>query len=314
MKHNVTDQANHGVVTVSDHRYFPGVKALVNSIRKNSPLPVALIDEGLTPHQRQQLIDLDVQILQVHRTIALDTRRFGCCLALFDIDQAPFDSILYLDADTLVLDDLSHLFPLIKQFAVVATVENPTGCFLRKSHRPRVRRILRRVGRREFIRDLRPDFGGFLNRFKKARMLVLNSGLLGIKKELLKTLKTSVPKYLKYISRFQFPDQNLLSLLLAEQGIRFHELDWTYNVCRLHCHPTESPRPRRFHAAYCRNVEVRFENGLLYLVRNKNRWGVRFHDRRVKVLHFNTIDKPWRDIPLRKGFKDLWEHYYNLPI
>ena len=46
---------NNGIVTLADAGFFKGAKALVNSIRRNCPLPVTVLDSGMTSEQTAEL-------------------------------------------------------------------------------------------------------------------------------------------------------------------------------------------------------------------------------------------------------------------
>src|SRR5690606_32096826 len=98
-----------GFVTISDHNYFPGVRALINSIRRNAPAPITVIDEGLRSEQLEWLRRNDVETRRVRRSIPVNDPRFGCCYALFDIDAAPYERIVCIDPDAIVLTDVRHL-------------------------------------------------------------------------------------------------------------------------------------------------------------------------------------------------------------
>src|SRR5690606_28374689 len=140
-----------GFVTISDHNYFPGVRALINSIRRNAPAPITVIDEGLRSEQLEWLRRNDVETRRVRRSIPVNDPRFGCCYALFDIDAAPYERIVCIDPDAIVLHDVRDLFSLIDAVPVAAATANPLTTFIRNS---RYRRKLRHAFPRNVLRFL----------------------------------------------------------------------------------------------------------------------------------------------------------------
>jgi lipopolysaccharide biosynthesis glycosyltransferase len=302
-----------GIVTIGNEGFFPGVVALIKSIRRNCPMPITVIDEGFSNEQKNILLSLNADLMNVHRAIPINSERFVCCYAFFDIDQAPYDTIIYLDADTIVLQDISELFIKAKKNGVVCSPSNPAKSLEKKFPFNSISEIIKKAGRTEFLHDLKKEFGSFTTFHKQFAYPRLNTGVVALNKNVLKQIKQSLPKYSKYFSRLQYPDQDLFSLLLAEYGIRPAILPYWFNVTRLHGHPVKSLSPKPWQAAYYGGIDISINEGQLTLVRNKIKGGIGLSNIPAKVLHFNSIEKPWRnDVVLREGFKELWQYYYTL--
>jgi hypothetical protein len=116
-----------GVVTLADAAYFPGLAALVKSIRTTTPFPLACYDVGLTPAQRAeasswlgvQVLDLpaDPLVSAIQRASARSTplakpgkRIWPLWICPLVIKWSPFEEVVWLDCDVLVLRGLDELF------------------------------------------------------------------------------------------------------------------------------------------------------------------------------------------------------------
>ncbi len=131
---------SRGVVTFCDDHYFPGLLALHASIQTSGPCPVACYVTGLSARQRQSaegienliLLDLpdDPLIGELQRAtgdskpLAKPGKRIWplwICPLL--IRSAPFDDVVWLDCDILVLRGLNELFGRLEH-GPVFTPEN----------------------------------------------------------------------------------------------------------------------------------------------------------------------------------------------
>jgi len=302
-----------GIVTIGNSSFFPGILALINSIRCNSPMPITIIDEGFTDDQRGILKNMDINLIKVQRSIPINSERFVCCYAFFDIDQAPYDTIVYLDADTIVLQNISELAILALKSKVVCSYANPAKSLEKSIRFNSISEIIKKIGRKAFLSDLKMEFQTLSTFYKQFTYPQLNTGVVAIRKETLIKIKNSLPKYSKYFSIFKYPDQDLFSLLLAEYGIRPRIIPYLYNATRLHCHPFRTKIPRSWQKGYYENIVLSIKEGKATIIKNKIKKGCKFKNEPIYVLHFNTAEKPWHaGVILREGFKELWEFYYNL--
>lgn len=297
-----------GFVTISDHRYFPGVRALVNSIRANSPAPVTVIDEGLSGQQRAWLALNGVETRRVKRSIPMDDPRFGCCYALFDIDAAPYERIVCVDPDAIVLEDIRPLFAALDREPIAAASSN----LLRTLEDPGYQRKLRHAfpsGRLAFLSQRPLHLAHFFSRQHAA----LCSGTLAVRRELMPRLRDTASRYAGFYTRFRLPDQDLLSLCVARLGVGCLMLPFEMNAAGLHALPDSrmaDARLRRKYAWVSQYVEMAFDDGKLEICTSLATGGVM--RRRIRVLHYAGPDKPWkRDAMLRPGFREIWQRYHD---
>jgi len=304
-----------GIVTISDAGFFPGALALVKSIRHNMQAAVTVLDQGLTPDQVNELAALGVDVRHAPRCIPIDNERFGCCYAFFDIDAAPYDTILYIDADMLVLEDISELFEVIEKKGVVSSGASPNKYLENRHHLSSITGLIVGLGRKEFVADFRREFGGVRGLLRQLLHDKVNTGIVGFRRDVLLTVKARIPAYGKYFTRLKHPDQDLLSLVLADRGIRYHRLDYVYNATRLHGNPQTTNRQRRWMRIFHESIVVRFTEGRCAIVENRNRRGLQFNNTPIKALHYNSSEKPWiPGVTLRDGFKEIWEFYFRLAV
>lgn len=301
-----------GFVTISDHRYFPGVRALVNSIRANSPAPVTVIDEGLTADQRAWLANAGVETRRVARSIPVDDPRFGCCYALFDIDAAPYDRIICIDPDAIVLEDIRTLFASLDKKPIAAASSN----LFRTLTCPDYQRKLRHVFPPERLRFLLRNPRHFAAYFTR-RHAALCSGTVAVRREVMPRLRAAAVRYADFFTSFKLPDQDLLSLCIADLDLECALLPYEMNAATLHVLPDTSLADEALRRKYrwiSENVAMRFMDGGLEIKPNDDT-ARSFELQKIRVLHYAGPDKPWKsDAQLRAGFREIWQHYHGLDL
>lgn len=302
--------ASCGFVTISDSNYFPGVRALVNSILANSPGPITVIDEGLTREQRNWLAGAGVDTLRVARSIAINDPRFGCCYALFDIDAAPYDRIICIDPDAIVLEDIRSVVALLDEYAIATTSANAFRTLINPGYRRKLRHAFP-YPRWHFLSQ-HPH--KLLDLFS-SRYSALQSGVVVLRRDLLPSIRKATASYRELFTAFALPDQDLLSLCVADLEVPWAQLPYTMNAPTLHALPSSlvaDPRLRRKYEWISNNVESMIANGKLEIAPRGN--AGQFEHQSIHVLHYAGPDKPWRpEAMLRPGFRELWRHYHDMP-
>lgn len=124
--------------TVADAGYFPGLVALVNSLRlAGHDEPVFVTDCGLEPGQRRRLAG--------HATLVPYGADLPRKLAKWKVPLAsPAATMVLIDADVIVLRALTPLFELAARGKIVAFTDIPPGRF-EELWAERTRRPLRRL-------------------------------------------------------------------------------------------------------------------------------------------------------------------------
>lgn len=130
-----------GIVTLADHRYFPGLMLLYRSVQEALTAPVVCFDAGLTEEQRAlasrrcpQLRILPIpdfsSLDRIKRISAAeaprqkqDKRAWPIWICPLLIAAAPFRRVFWLDCDVVVLRNLDLLFALLDN-GPVFTPEN----------------------------------------------------------------------------------------------------------------------------------------------------------------------------------------------
>jgi hypothetical protein len=132
--------AEHGIITLADHNYFPGLQLLHRSAQESYPVQVACFDLGLTDEQRRIAASTEnLTILPIPRDPLIETVKeqfrdapqlakrhkrvwpLWVCPAL--IAAAPFHRVFWFDCDIAILRNLRELFALLDE-GPVFTPEN----------------------------------------------------------------------------------------------------------------------------------------------------------------------------------------------
>jgi hypothetical protein len=115
-----------GVVTAADAGFFADLQFLIRSVSQFNRRPLALFDLGLLPDQREWCLAQPgvtcLPIPAVQDTVGAIRRHrwWQTWLKPFYIFEAPFDRVLWIDADCIVLDDLSEAFQLIEKRPLIS--------------------------------------------------------------------------------------------------------------------------------------------------------------------------------------------------
>lgn len=304
--------ASEGFVTISDYRYFPGVKALVASIHRNSHAP---IDVGLTSEQIAWLSRHEISCHRPQRSIPVDSDRFFGCYALFDIDAVPFDRIIAVDPDVLVLEDISDLFRRLDDNALLAAPDRTAQLLRNRSFHCPLSRCIPKRSKKKMLKFC-SEHPRVLLKTLTGRYPALNSGIVAVRRTLIPDLRSAASKYADFFGDFPLPDQNLLSLCLADLGISAGLLGYEDNAVSLHFAdaPDVSETLRRDVRWTDAHIQVEVNSDGVYM-RNDQLDGSGHGGSRIRILHYVGTQKPWHgDVSYRSGFLDLWQHYSDLAM
>lgn len=296
--------ATAGFVTIADARYFDGVRALVNSIARNAPAPVTVIDEGLTDTQRRWLAARRIRALRINRSIRVDSERYGPCYAIFDLDAVPYERFVCIDPDALVLDDIRDLFrDPAGEFA--AAPGNTFRLLADPAYRRKLRHSFPRRRRRHFaLHHPRVFLRGWQSAWGS-----LNSGVVATDRDTIGDLRRAALAFAPYFDDLALPDQDLLAIALAATRRHFRPLPYTDNATGLQ-HLPDDPALSARYARRARWVasQARLQcdaGGGLQVA------GPGQALRRVRVLHFAGPGKPWQDTLIRADLSALWRNYFE---
>ncbi len=146
-----TQISRSGVITLCDENYFPGLLMLHRSVQESGGYPIACYDIGLTDNQRAeaalrrnlhilQLPDdpliaaIQTELLNDEKVKKQGKRVWPLWICPLLIKHAPFEKVLWLDCDLVVLRDLDSLFEKLEKqpvftpenFAPEATSNKPS--------------------------------------------------------------------------------------------------------------------------------------------------------------------------------------------
>ncbi len=205
-----------GIVTAGDSKYFPGIIALINSIRKYHDYPITVLDGGLTRQQVDALELANIPVIKPENIVDLEHPRYSCSNIIFEIDRAGYDQILFLDSDIILLNNISEIFEFIKEYKYVGVKDCSDGLY--EGRDPKDWLPLEKGGTNFFMGD--HD--------------MMNSGVVGIDRELYRNkLKPHIYKYKEEVKTYQMHDQELLRNISNDANIEYEKIDWKYNAIYL---------------------------------------------------------------------------------
>lgn len=113
-----------GIVTAADAGYFRELQFLIRSLSKHTDSAICVIDLGLTPEQQEWCLKLPSLVLWKAPCVFLSMRKiytwhwWQAWIKPFCLIQAPFDRMLWIDADCVVLRDLHPLFEELRRHPI----------------------------------------------------------------------------------------------------------------------------------------------------------------------------------------------------
>lgn len=274
------------IITKADHLFFPGLKALLASIRQNMPdVPVTVLDCGLTLKQREacraygvHLIDTclkDFALVRDGDKIKYTTAIFGLFGAQWECDGIN----IHLDADVIVLKPLTELVSLALEHGLAGVPDHPPLCL---SHQIGDTVI------EEQIAKMVSGYDGSKHAF--------NAGVFAVSGSYYRCrLEPILKQLLPFHGNLWAMDQALLNLaaVAANPDCPYKNAGRHYNV-----------RPR-----YSRDPNFKGVNALF----DGTNWHAEAHDGPVYALHFLGQPKPWHDnYPTTGRTRDIWSYYSKL--
>lgn|GEM_PF-3919595 len=272
-----------GIVTKTDTAFFPGALAMVASVQRTNPgLPVAVFDCGLGDGERCQLERMGAIVIcmpkryvprpsTVHGTFYNET-----IFALMFLALLPFDRVVHLDADTIVLGSLDPLINYLDCVDFVGVYDYPPLTLADHVGDD----LERRKARSLFgITDLDFDSYGF------------NAGIFSITRRAYARIRPLMEAI--YDSPLLLPlrDQTILNMALISG--------------RLSC---AKPLPLlfNFRHRFRRSPQTRWDrievHGDLAIPR--------FGSELVRIVHYIGPDKPWhKSFPDDTEAQDVWRQF-----
>src|SRR5690606_19432038 len=140
------------------------------------------------------------------------------------------------------------------------------------------------------------------------RYSALCTGVFLARREIMPVLRDAARRYARFHARFRLPDQDLLSVCVADLGLDCAPLPFSANAATLHALPDASHAEKGRNGKYAwvsRHVETMLADGRL-TIRHPGR-GDETVEQSIAVLHYAGADKPWRaSATLRRGFREIW--------
>lgn len=262
----MTPTPSFGIVSKADSAHYEGLVALLASIQRNAAcLPIEILDCGLTSAQRRHIHALGASIktvsvagYEIRR--ASDQGKFSEAIyGLLEAEMPPWDVTIALDADTIVLGDLTEIALAAQRSGLAAATDHPTLD---------IRHQIGDEGALSEVLAIMPSL--------PLDAAAFNAGVLGYRNDYFLNRLLPAAKRLKHLhAKLWGNDQAILNLAACEANPSrpFERLERKYNA-----------RPRYRRAPETPPLQPTFSNrgpGLLHA-------GLPIH-----VLHFVGHPKPW---------------------
>jgi len=258
--------ASIGIVTKADSAFYPGAMALIRSLEATNPqIPIVVFDAGLSAQERSAIqargaVTLPLANRYVPRAESVQGTHYNASIfALMEFDRLPFDRILHLDADTVVLGSLAPFVSSLQDSEFLGVCDFPPLT------------LADNVGDR-VQQELAIALFGFSE--KELLSPAFNAGVFSISSSAYRRIRPLMDA--AYDSPLLLPlrDQTLLNISLVAGGLRRAEpLSVHYN----------------FRHRFRRAANVRWDG----IEVHQNLLVPRFRGELVKILHFIGADKPW---------------------
>lgn len=274
---------NFGIVTKSDHNFFPGLFALLNSLTAQFPeLIITVLDCGLTDLQRSICLSYNVSIDKIDLTDFnikrnVDQGKFTPSIYGFlKADFERYDVLVHLDADTLVLGSLDEIIMAAMEHGCAAVPDHPA---LDLSFQIGEEGALEEV--KKVIPNLNTDSVSF------------NAGVIAIRSDYyLQKMVETVENLIPIHTRLWGNDQAILNLAAFQANPEnpFQDVGRRFNT-----------RPW-----YRRDKTI----PALEVYQTPAGPGLIEKGEEVRVLHFVGRPKPWEEgFPKTNSAYYVWNHY-----
>ena len=260
------DSSSTGIVTKADSAFYPGVMALIRSLHVTNPhIPVVVFDAGMSFREVRNIhatgaVTLPLTNRYEPRAATVQGTHYNASIfALMEFDQLPFDRIVHLDADIVVLGSLDTFDSSLRDYDFLGVCDFPELT------------LADNIGDRA-----QQELACALFGIHEQELLApaFNAGVFSISKSAYGRMRSLMEAVYESPLLLPLRDQTILNISLVAGGLRM--------AAPLPVHYNFRHRFRR--AANVRWDTIEARHNLLI---------PRFCGKLVKILHFIGPDKPW---------------------
>ncbi len=299
------------ICTIANDRFIEGAIAWAKSVKKNASNRHAFVlDGGLSRVNILELEKIGVEVIKPERAIPFDHPRFGPAYALFDIGKIDADVVVYMDCDTILVGSLFYLEKIAMNYDIVVSPANSHWKMVAPDYFPSAKGIFENAttAAQEFLATSKSSV---VDRLPQA--LNINTGVLCVKTEFMERVTEVASTYEPLFPELKNPDQELLSLVLAEMDIKPALLGWEFNATYIHgTADSKDGRLKKLSTVEMEAIDLQVSEKEVRAYRAP-RGKLRAVDKKIEIVHYITSDKPWQDgNGIRPEARDLWRRYRNL--
>ena len=280
---------NSCFVTSCDSNYFQGALALIASIRCFSDFPIIFLNAGISSSQEKKLrskVDKFVDITKIlnkfeGQKIVHGHLKVSALSSLF-AHYSGYDKNIYMDVDTLLLNNVDFVFNLLEEVDIVG---------VRAGIRNNLENSKIHIMRDEIEDVSISTFCSLLPRLN-LEGLCFNTGFIGVNSSVLRNWEAMYPDVFAYMEYCKLVDQSIFNLLLNSSSYSIKELHWTYNFAGI--------------------PDSLYENASLFeVIQTQTHPKFLYRNIPINVAHFSGQPKPWKQDNSSPGLK-VWKHFLSL--
>jgi lipopolysaccharide biosynthesis glycosyltransferase/polysaccharide pyruvyl transferase WcaK-like protein len=271
-----------------DANYCIGALALINSIRSCSEQQIVFMDTGIYPDQKiviqekvDKIVDIKPQLSEINFQTKHKYQKVFALSSLYS-HYSGYEKLIFMDADTLLLDNVDFVFDLLNDFDIVGV-------------RAGVRGYLENYQNHILSDEIYQDSQSIiLSQIPNLNLngLAINTGFFGINSYVLQEWELRLPDLIPLLPHFKFTDQAIFNILLNSSSFTLKELHWKYNFAGI----SDSLDEQNF----------QFK---LFLDSSKPQF--LYRGKPIVVPHFSGKPKPWELSNQSSGFK-IWNFFSEM--
>ena len=304
------DKLNEKVAfcTIANDYFASGAIALIRSIHRYAAgFKTFVLDGGLSDANKKILADAGAEVVRYKRAIPIDHPRFGPAYALFDIGLIPYETVIYLDADMLVVESLNWLIEEAYTSEILVSGANSHLSLKYKDYKMKLTALIKKMSEEQkgIISSINADIIKNSESFQN-----INTGALCIKTGLMRTIAENAKVFSGLFDQLENPDQELLSIVLAHMNKQPKNIPWCYNAT--YCHGTSKSKDGRLRTVTTSDLSgikwtQHFDDGKLNFYATNEDSGQKT---KIFIIHYITKDKPWIDGNcIKPEYRIIWKHF-----
>jgi lipopolysaccharide biosynthesis glycosyltransferase len=271
-----------------DANYYIGALALINSIRNCSDQQIVFIDTGIHHNQKiviqekvDKIVDIKIQLSEINFQTKHKYQKVSALASLYS-HYSGYEKLIFMDADTLLLDSVDFVFDSLNDFDIVGV-------------RAGVRGYLENYKDHTLSDEIYHDSQSIiLSQIPNLNLngLAINTGFFGINSYVLQEWERRLPDLIPLLQHCKYTDQAIFNILLNSSFFTLKELHFKYNFAGISDSLDEQ------------NLQFKF-------LLSSSKPQFLYREKPIVVPHFSGKPKPWELSNQSSGSK-IWNFFKKM--